>query len=43
MNSMKSWYSSFNQWVDLGECYVLRSGIQAMDKTIESDKFYTCL
>ena len=42
-NTISSWYGSFHQWVNNGNCYVLRSGIQPFEKTIDEDFFYPCL
>ena len=40
---MSSWYQPFSEWVERGECFVLRSGIQPFGQTIDQEFFYPCL
>ena len=40
---MNTWYEPFYDWVQRGECWYLRSGIQPFEYYVDPEQFYPCL
>ena len=41
---MQNWYRAFYKWVQQGECFIMREGInRAHGDYIDPSKFYPCL
>ena len=42
-NTLRNWYTRFQNWIKSGECFLQKEGIKPFDKIIDPDNFYVCL
>ena len=42
-NSLKSWFSTYRQWLDNGKCDEMLDGIDPFLKTVPKKEFKACL